>query len=152
MTAAQERRTMARLSVAAGSAATLAAAWLGILRIEGGPPPDASAEVAREQGIALAVPPVVFSVLPPTTVQSSAVQSSAVPSAPVAQQPATASPAAVTSIPATIPATLLPSTPASLAPASTLVPAPTPAATVAPRATAAATPMPRIITRRSRAS
>lgn len=51
MSLSQERKTLARLSVAAGSAMTLAAAWLGVLEVERPTalPDGAEASLARSQ-------------------------------------------------------------------------------------------------------
>lgn len=133
MATPNDRRTVARLSMVAGSAATLAAAWLGIIKVEGNPPLDA-ADAAATNGRTLAA-------------QSSVPGTATVP--PVASTtgtPGTSTPSGTATKPATTPAATTPTLPAptsTSAGATTVRPATTPALpTVAPTATSTLIPAP----------
>lgn len=138
MATPNERRTMTRLSMIAGSAATLAAAWIGVIRVDG-----ATAHQPSDPGL-------------DASLNAALATQTAAPVAPSATSTTTATPATTT--PAAPSAT--PARATAPAPTSTLVPAPTATATVAPATptvvpTTAPTPSatPRtVITRRSRAS
>ncbi len=147
MTATQERKTLARLSVAAGSAMTLAAAWLGVLRVEqpAALPDGAEASLALSQEAISATPPAppalpssTLMITAPTPGVASVTPTAQATSAPVTTAPAPASPAA--------------SAPAPGGAAATVAAPATATPVVAPATKATPVPTPRIVTRRSRAS
>lgn len=132
MATTNERRTMTRLSMVAGSAATLAAAWVGVIRVDTAPaqpPRDAALEAAL----------AAQSITPAPATPAPAAAATATAAAPSVTAPRGSTPA---------PAALVP------APAATsVVPAPTVAPTMVPTTAPTPAPTPRtVITRRSRAS
>lgn len=142
MSPAPERRTLARLSVAAGSAMTLAAAWVGVLRVEQPAVLSDGAEANRalSQEMLYAATPA------PTALPSSSSVTVPAPAPGVAGRtvtdPATATARTVVTSAASVPA----AAPPTVVTPAVATPAVTPATTPGP------VPTPRIVTRRSRAS
>ncbi|MGE3856181.1 MAG: hypothetical protein AB7G21_04380 [Dehalococcoidia bacterium] len=155
MSAAQERRTLARLSVAAGSAMTLAAAWLGVLRVD----TPAVAPDGADPSLALAQEAILAAAATDETTPAGLLPAAPTPTptaatgtpAAAAVAPATATPRAVVT-PAVTPAAPAGTVPVPTAPAVVTATAPAATPTVRPATTPAPAPTPRIVTRRSRAS
>ena len=147
MTAPQKRRAIARFSVITGAAGTLAAAWLGIIRIEGSPP---SSVAVIETGTATTQQALQTST-PVTATSATAIPTRA--SAPIATAAATtAAPGKAAATAVATAATPANAAATAVATAATPILVPAPTSTVGP-AVPTATPRPgTIITRRSRAS
>ena len=145
MSAAQERKTMARLAVAAGSAATLAAAWVGVIQVEGAPPVDTSSDTAQINAPAFAAQSVAPVSQPPGAPGTS----TPAPAAAVAPANAGVATPAAAAAPGTAPVTTPAAAPVT---APVIAPVAVPVATATVVAAPAATPMPRVVVRRSRAS
>ena len=135
-----ERRTLARLSVIAGSAATFAASWVGVVRVDSVAPEAAAAPPAQPGAARAALgaqtPPL------PSTPTPTRIASTSTPT-PAAAAPATSTPVAAPaalSATAIATATVAPPTPAATTLAPVITPTPAPA------------PVQRATTRRSRAS
>lgn len=139
-----ERRTLARLSVIAGSAATLAASWIGVVRVDSAapevtaalPPTPDAARAALGTPTTTRTPTPAPASTPAATATASRTSVAAPPTTP-ATSVAAATP--VAPIP-TVVQTVAPPTPAATAIAPVTTPAPAPA------------PVQRATTRRSRAS